>query len=368
MSVNKAIVLLKYLCDFWESNQARSYRKNTYISFYGGEPLLNIDFIKNIVEWIEKVDILSCKFVFTMTTNAVFYIRECLELEEHKEILILNEPSSNLLLVIKDNNKKYIVKKYNSVLSFKIELFILQPISKLNVPQVIYWEEQSKSGWNWIIYEYIEGYSLYSQKSNLSRESLLNIFYEVGKFLRSFHQFLILDVSYKFNECEKDIINRIELNYTLVTRKKETTWVKWAILFLRDSYSLLQQKEDYVLIIKDLTDKHLLIRQLEEKSYLSGVIDFEMVSLSNKFCGFVLLYVSYFLVDKNLEYAFLDGYGILLGNREKKLIAFFILQYALELCGLLNEICENNERLGEKIIKQVFLWLNRNNLCKNRCL
>lgn len=100
-----------------------------------------------------------------------------------------------------------------------------------------------------------------------------------------------------------------------------------------------------------------MISQYEGNFHLSGVVDFEMVRFSHKFSDFVLLYVSYFLVHKKLEKSFLRGYGIFPKPRERRLIAFFILQYALELCGLLKEIHPHNKEEGEKIIAQVFSWL-----------
>nr|WP_222704539.1 4Fe-4S cluster-binding domain-containing protein [Parabacteroides bouchesdurhonensis] len=43
--------------------------REVMISFYGGEPLLNISFIKKVVEYIEKLHI--CAFKFSMTTNSI---------------------------------------------------------------------------------------------------------------------------------------------------------------------------------------------------------------------------------------------------------------------------------------------------------
>lgn len=70
-SFKRAIVLLDFLFDLWRSNHNTSYSQEVYISFYGGEPLLNTDFIRKIVSYIEKLHLPGKKFVFSMTTNAI---------------------------------------------------------------------------------------------------------------------------------------------------------------------------------------------------------------------------------------------------------------------------------------------------------
>lgn len=83
LSVKKAINLLEYLCKCWRSDRTNSYRKNIHIGFYGGEPLLNMDFVKEIVSWIEKVNISACNFLFAMTTNGILIDRYIDYLVQH---------------------------------------------------------------------------------------------------------------------------------------------------------------------------------------------------------------------------------------------------------------------------------------------
>lgn len=82
LSLEQAYPLLEYLYAHWQ--QSDSYRKKTYISFYGGEPLLNMDFIRGIVGWIMNHQIPQCDFVFTMTTNGMLLDRYIDYLVEHK--------------------------------------------------------------------------------------------------------------------------------------------------------------------------------------------------------------------------------------------------------------------------------------------
>ncbi|MDL2303343.1 radical SAM peptide maturase, partial [Dysgonomonas sp. OttesenSCG-928-D17] len=71
LSTQKAITFLDYLKRLWESPLNKSYKKDIYVSFYGGEPLLNMHFIEKIVDYINNE--LNCRtrvFTFSITTNA----------------------------------------------------------------------------------------------------------------------------------------------------------------------------------------------------------------------------------------------------------------------------------------------------------
>lgn len=94
------------------------------------------------------------------------------------------------------------------------------------------------------------------------------------------------------------------------------------------------------------------------------MIDFESVQFSHKYSDFVLLYIDYFLRNRVFENAFLNGYELVLDKDSRKLIAFFILQYALELCGVLKYIQEDNEKQGMNLMWDVRRWLyNTSNNC-----
>ena len=72
LSVSKAIRLIDYLNQYWNSERNTSAKSFMYISFYGGEPLMNFNFIKEIVEYVEtRLDCPRRKFLFSMTTNAM---------------------------------------------------------------------------------------------------------------------------------------------------------------------------------------------------------------------------------------------------------------------------------------------------------
>jgi len=95
LASQQAILFLDYLKQLWESSLNRSYQKNVYISFYGGEPLLNMDFIKEVVSYVSNDMKCSTRtFTFSMTTNAILL---------HKYMDFLVENDFNLLISLDGN-------------------------------------------------------------------------------------------------------------------------------------------------------------------------------------------------------------------------------------------------------------------------
>ncbi len=81
LSVDAAKRLLTYLFKLWNSPENISHNRLSFISFYGGEPLLGIDFIKEIVHFVETQDIQHNTVIFSMTTNGLL-------LEKHMDYLV----------------------------------------------------------------------------------------------------------------------------------------------------------------------------------------------------------------------------------------------------------------------------------------
>ena len=107
LTMKKAIVILEYMIEKWSSKYSASYQKETYISFYGGEPLLNMKFIREAVEWISNKETPHCHFAFTMTTNGIL-------LKEH--IDFLKEHDFHILVSLDGNreNNSYRIDKHGN--------------------------------------------------------------------------------------------------------------------------------------------------------------------------------------------------------------------------------------------------------------
>jgi uncharacterized protein len=71
LSIEKAFSIIDYLVGFWDSEQNNSADRNVYISFYGGEPLLNMPFVEEVINYLHQLPIKNRHFTFSMTTNGV---------------------------------------------------------------------------------------------------------------------------------------------------------------------------------------------------------------------------------------------------------------------------------------------------------
>lgn len=97
LPTEKAIRLIDYLAEYWNSNLNTSANGNVTISFYGGEPLLNFSFIEAVVCHIQKnVHCLHRRFSYSMTTNALLL---------HKYMDFLQDNKFHLLISL-DGNKE----------------------------------------------------------------------------------------------------------------------------------------------------------------------------------------------------------------------------------------------------------------------
>jgi uncharacterized protein len=81
--------VLAFLRDIWNSELNMSNKKPIYFGFYGGEPLLNFELVKKIVEYIKTLDLNKNVFYFNMTTNGTL-------LHKYMDFLVKN----NFLLAV----------------------------------------------------------------------------------------------------------------------------------------------------------------------------------------------------------------------------------------------------------------------------
>lgn len=90
MPIQKAIKILEYLRNLWLSNHNQSLDQKLYISFYGGEPLMNMSFVEKIVTWVKENKIPNRTIIFSMTTNGVLLDKYIDYLVEHDFRLLIS--------------------------------------------------------------------------------------------------------------------------------------------------------------------------------------------------------------------------------------------------------------------------------------
>lgn len=95
---NNVKLLIDFLFESFFSNSIRRNNKFLYISFYGGEPLLNFPLIKKTVQYVQKKNTEDLKMKFSITTNGTLL---------NKYINFLIDNNFELLISLdgsKDNN------------------------------------------------------------------------------------------------------------------------------------------------------------------------------------------------------------------------------------------------------------------------
>jgi uncharacterized protein len=91
LPVSYAKKVIDYLTDFWMGKYNSSSQRRVYIGFYGGEPLLNMPFIEEIVAYINSINLNNkIFFEFSMTSNALLLHRYQDFLVKHKFNLLIS--------------------------------------------------------------------------------------------------------------------------------------------------------------------------------------------------------------------------------------------------------------------------------------
>lgn len=67
----KAKLIIDYLYEYWKRGYCEDVINPVSIGFYGGEPLLNVPFIQEVIDYIESLAPVGKKFHYIMTTNAM---------------------------------------------------------------------------------------------------------------------------------------------------------------------------------------------------------------------------------------------------------------------------------------------------------
>lgn len=84
IDIDKAKILIDFVVEKLHTTANTSQQKEVTISFYGGEPLLNMDFIQEIVRYTQSKQDDCVKFRYSMTTNSVL-------LKKHIDFLVRHD-------------------------------------------------------------------------------------------------------------------------------------------------------------------------------------------------------------------------------------------------------------------------------------
>lgn len=203
--------LLDFLVDLWNSNLNQSKIKTIAIGYYGGEPLMNFRFIMDCVDYINKWENHSLKFVHTITTNGML-------LNEYIDYLVQNHFIIYISLDGDMSNNVYRIKK-NGGASFELVFKNLRLIENKYPHYFI---------------------------SNVYINSVLHNMNNVSEIYRFF--------KYQFNKIPKIL----ELNTTGIKKEKQDQFLK----LYRNLNESIHQNENAELIKSDLFTQDTNIKSL----------------------------------------------------------------------------------------------------------
>ena len=86
----KPKLIIDYLYEYWEKRYCIEVNDPITIGFYGGEPLLNVPFIQQVINYIESLNPIGKKFHYNMTTNAILLDRYMDFLAENEFRLLIS--------------------------------------------------------------------------------------------------------------------------------------------------------------------------------------------------------------------------------------------------------------------------------------
>ncbi|MCX6581145.1 MAG: radical SAM peptide maturase [Candidatus Aminicenantes bacterium] len=110
MDPEAAKAMVDYILELADSPLNYSHQRGISIGFYGGEPLLNFPFIKEMVDYVGHLKPRHNYFTFSMTTNGLLLERYMDFLVEHKFNLLVSldgDEHSNSYRVCKDGSPAY---------------------------------------------------------------------------------------------------------------------------------------------------------------------------------------------------------------------------------------------------------------------
>lgn len=235
IDLNSTKILLDYFIKGWQEKGIKSNKKNIYISFYGGEPLINMVTIKQIISYIEANFPSHITPSYSMTTNGSL-------LNEHIEFLINKKFQ---LLISLDGNEygNSYRRNFNDESSFGKVYNIAKSI-KYNYPTYF----NSSIEFNTVLHD------------RNSVESLLSFFQKEFNKIPSLsalnHHGVSPNKKEVFNEMYKSaednfktIENRIEIEEKYFLKNSQSTTAKtFSTKYLDNSYynhvMLLQEKEN----------------------------------------------------------------------------------------------------------------------------
>lgn len=90
MDISIAKKIFDYMSEAWNSNLNKSHNKDIFLSFYGGEPLMNFPLIKEMVDYSTSLPLKHNRMFFSMTSNGLLVEKYMDFLADHRFSLLIS--------------------------------------------------------------------------------------------------------------------------------------------------------------------------------------------------------------------------------------------------------------------------------------
>jgi hypothetical protein len=280
----------------------------------------------------------------------------------------VQDVSSNNLLKICIGESSYVLKIFKNSYLFENELYFMYLMNKnkLKVPGLV--KYGSSDTQSWLMYKYVEGFSLNQIKNQLSLKTLKQVWKQVGKELKKTHSISLLNeinatknISNFFGQIERKIAF---FNNYIVENDNSPILVD-AVHFLKNNFPVIQRSANLGVVLFDFNEKHIIIKQRKGKWTLNAFIDFEQACLGCLYVDIAQLFICTLLDNKELEKCFWTGYKTEDSIFDELCICFFITYFGLLMCTVLRNLHVHHYQFGLSIIQKAFGRNQKNNFSFN---
>ena len=239
----------------------------------------------------------------------------------------------------------YIVKVFYKTLKIDRELQVIPLFAKDNPLRVLA-NGVMDNGYEWLIYNYVEGWLLDHIIDDLDLDQLRLLFYQIGKRTAQFHAIKTFDYfgdwqvdkqspinayqAFIINDCERMAENILSQDLSSFDCLVE------AIDKMRSEYENIRNLKFGRLCHRDLDGRNILIKvNLTEGLKLEAFLDFEKCVVFNEYYDIIGFYRRYFINQPKLIEPFFKGYREVLDvddsfNKELK---FNLYRAGIDICS-----------------------------------
>ena len=273
-------------------------------------------------------------------------VRQNINIENYEIVPCGNhELKRNLVFKISHEHENYIIKVFFNKNKCIRELHSIPLVQEINPLRIIA-NGETNSGYEWILYNYLEGWLLDNIIDDLDLDQKRNLFYQIGKKTAEFHALVEVDYfgdwlndkqsavekyrDFIITDCERMIEN------IRCQDLEQFEVLNQAVEILRSQYSEIRSLKIGRLCHRDLDGRNILVRiNAKEGIQLSAFLDFEKCVVFNEYFDIIGFYRRYFMDQPKLIPYFFSGYEEILPIDESfnKELRFNLFRTGIDICS-----------------------------------